>query len=116
MKKIYDNAYKLELLGNFVISPIFNIVNLYEFHEGEEIAGESMPTKWQVKLSVKPIKEIEQILVTRVSKRKWNKKYLEYMVKWKNRGFEDASWVSKEELNHLHEYPYYSTTSSALPT
>ena len=36
LKIISNNAYKLELLEIFYISPIFNIANLYEFHEGEE--------------------------------------------------------------------------------
>jgi hypothetical protein len=36
LKNIYDNTYKLELPKNFDISPIFNVLNLYEFHEGED--------------------------------------------------------------------------------
>jgi hypothetical protein len=35
LKKIYDNTYQLELLDKFDISPTFNVVDLYEFHEGE---------------------------------------------------------------------------------
>jgi hypothetical protein len=34
LKKIFDNAYQLELSDKFDISPTFNVVNLYEFHEG----------------------------------------------------------------------------------
>ena len=48
------------------------------------------------------MEEIEFILETRVSKRREKNEYLEYLVKWKNRGSEDASWVYEEELTHLH--------------
>ena len=36
LKKISENSYRLELPENFDVSPIFNVVDLYEFHEGEE--------------------------------------------------------------------------------
>jgi hypothetical protein len=39
--------------------------------------------------------------VKRVRKRTENKEYYEYLVKWRNRGFEDASWVSENEITHL---------------
>lgn len=35
LRRICDNAYKLELPENFDISSIFNVVDLYEFHEWE---------------------------------------------------------------------------------
>jgi hypothetical protein len=34
LEKKLDNAYVLELLEDLVISPTFNVVDLYEFHEG----------------------------------------------------------------------------------
>ena len=37
LKKISDNAYWLELPERFDISPTFNVVDLYEFHEGENV-------------------------------------------------------------------------------
>jgi hypothetical protein len=41
--------------------------------------------------------------VMRVSKRTQNKEYYEYLVKWRNMGFKDASWVSEKELTCLRE-------------
>ncbi|KAH9314315.1 hypothetical protein KI387_022942, partial [Taxus chinensis] len=32
VKKINDNAYEVELPGNFDISPVFNVSDLYSFH------------------------------------------------------------------------------------
>jgi hypothetical protein len=56
---------------------------------------------WEQQLPVKQDEEVEEILAKRIGRKTRNKEYLEYLVKWKNRGSEDASWVSKEELVHL---------------
>ena len=47
LKKIYVNAYKLELLENLDIYPIFNVVDLYEFHEGEKNDKAGTPDEWK---------------------------------------------------------------------
>jgi hypothetical protein len=81
MRKNFYNAYKLELLEDFEISPIFNVVDLYEFHEGEENDKKSTLANWKKQLHVKSAEELEQILVKRVSKRTQNKEYYEYLMK-----------------------------------
>jgi hypothetical protein len=43
------------------------------------------------------------------------KSTFEYLVKWKNQSFEDASWISEEELEHLQGYSS-STDSVITPT
>jgi hypothetical protein len=92
LKKISDNAYQLELPDKFDISPTFNVVDLYEFHEGENGDDESTLDGWE-QIPVKRAEEVEEILATRIGRKTRNKEYLEYLVKWKNRGSEDASWV-----------------------
>jgi hypothetical protein len=57
--------------------------------------------EWKKQLLVKPTKELEKILGKRVSKRTQNKEYYKYLVKWRNNGFKDASWVSENEIAHL---------------
>jgi hypothetical protein len=98
LKRISDNAYQLELPDKFNISPTFNVVDLYEFHEGEKGDDEGTLDGWEQQLPVKQVEEVEEILATRIGRKTRNKEYLEYLVKWKNRGSEDASWVSEEEL------------------
>jgi hypothetical protein len=44
---------------------------------------------------------VEKILATRIGRKIRNKEYVEYLVKWKNRGSKEESWVSEEELMHL---------------
>jgi hypothetical protein len=100
LKKISIIAYKLELLNKFDISPTFNVVDLYEFHTGENGDDEGILYRWE-QLPVKRVEEVEGILATRICRKTRDKEYLEYLVKWKNREYEDASWVSKEELIHL---------------
>jgi hypothetical protein len=60
LRKIFDNAYKLELLEDFVISLIFNVVDLYEFHEGGENGEEGTLIKWKKQLSIKPVEKMRK--------------------------------------------------------
>jgi hypothetical protein len=72
------------LLENFDISPIFNVVDFYEFHEGEEDGELDTINTWKKQLPIKLVEELEKILENRVCRRTRNKYYLEYLVKWKN--------------------------------
>ena len=75
------------------ISPIFNVVDLYKYHESdhEVVVPNDYPKK--------KIEEVEQILDQRVGKSTRGKDYYEYLVKWKNRPVEDATWISQIELD-----------------
>ena len=69
MRKNSNNAYNLELLNVFDISPIFNVDDLYEFHEGEENEEEGIVDEWNKKLPIKLVGELEKILAKRVRKK-----------------------------------------------
>ena len=75
------------------ISPIFNIAELYKYHESEDEVA--VPDDYPKK----QIEEVEQILDQRVGKSTGEKDYYEYLVKWKNRPVEDAIWISQSELD-----------------
>jgi hypothetical protein len=75
LRKIYDNAYQLELPDKFDIYPTFNIHDLYEFHEGENCDDEITLDGWE-QLPVKRVEEVEEIVATRIGKKTCNKEYL----------------------------------------
>ena len=87
------NTYEVELPDDMDISPIFNIVDLYKYHESEDevVILDDYPKK--------QIEEIEQILDQRVGNIIGGKDCNEYLVKWKNRPIEDATWISQSELD-----------------
>jgi hypothetical protein len=90
LRKIYDNAYKLELLKDFDISLIFNVSELYEFHEGDENDDEDTMAEWNKQLPIKPTEYLEQVLANTICKKTQKKEYFEYLFKWRNRGYEYA--------------------------
>ena len=53
LKNISENAYQLELLKKFDISPTFNVVDLYEFHEGDIREDEGTLSEWEQHLPIK---------------------------------------------------------------
>ena len=71
------NAYEVELPDGIHISPIFNIVDLIDYHDDGENEG--------LMLEPCPIptskEEIEEIMDSRVSRSTINRQYEEYLVK-----------------------------------
>lgn len=112
LRKISENAYKLELPKNLNIFLMFNVAYLYEFREGEKSDEAGTRDEWKQQLPIKLVEEMEEILATRIGKKPRQKEYLEYLIKWKNRDIEDASWVSEQELAHLQGF----SNSEAITT
>ena len=92
------NAYDVELLDGIHISLIFNIVDLIEYHDDGADEG-LMLDPCLIPTSKK--EEIEEILDSRVGRSTKNRKYEEYLVKWKGWPLEDSTWISTIEVSHL---------------
>jgi hypothetical protein len=94
------NAYEVELPSELNISPVFNISDLTEYHEGG-VEDEITAAQWSIPAGSSDTKEIEDILDSRVGRSTRNRTYEEYLVKWKGRPIEDSSWLTREEVNRL---------------
>ena len=55
LKKISDDSYRIELPKKSDISPTFNVVDLYEFHERNNRADEGTLNKWEQHLPINPL-------------------------------------------------------------
>ena len=76
------NAYEVELPSELNISPVFNISDLTEYHEGG-VEDEITAAQWSIPAGSSDTKEIEDILDSRVGRSTRNRTYEEYLVKWK---------------------------------
>jgi hypothetical protein len=59
----------LELPEKFDISPTFNVVDLYEFHQGDIREYEGTLSEWEHHLPIKYEEKIEEILATIIGKK-----------------------------------------------
>ena len=76
------NAYEIELPSELNISPVFNISDLTEYHEGG-VEDEITAAKWSTPASSSNTNEIEDILDSHVGRSTRNRTYEEYLIKWK---------------------------------
>ena len=70
------NAYEVELPTELNISPVFNILHLIEFYEGDD-GDEVVNILWSILVATLDINEIEDILDSHVGRSTRNKNYEE---------------------------------------
>jgi len=101
------NAYEIQLPPGIVISPIFDVADLFPYTANpEEEDRTTWPTQntqdggetWMRQMPYVQPPEIKSILDTQVAKRTWWKEYLQYLVKWKNRPIEDSLWLDARQI------------------
>ena len=84
------NVYEVEFRVELNISPIFNISDLIEYYEGGDV-DKVREAQWSIPVASSTTKVIEEILDSGVGKSTRNRRYEEYLVKWKWRPVEDLS-------------------------
>ena len=101
LQKCGNNAYKIDLPPDVGLSPIFNVSDLFAFKGSTDVsfAGTGQgdkPTDVPLPKAHKP--HIECILDSKVSKQTRRATYYSYLVKWAGLPAEDASWMTKSEI------------------
>jgi hypothetical protein len=96
MKKFGANAHEIELPDGIVISPIFNISDLYPYRAEE--GSEQTEVQWTKQMHVAERPQMESTLDKKVNKRTRRKEYFKYLIKWKGHPVEDASWENEAEI------------------
>ena len=101
LHKCGNNAYKIDLPPDVGLSPIFNVSDLFAFKGSTDVsfAGTGQgdkPTDVPLPMAHKP--HIECILDSKVSKQTRRATYYSYLVKWAGLPAEDASWMTKSEI------------------
>ena len=99
LQKYGTNAYKVELLADIALSDIFNVSNLYPYKgsiacDTGQMHGVEVPTE----LPMQPPLEFGCLLDTKVLKETTRKTYYYYLVKWKNKPVEVATWLTETDL------------------
>ena len=82
LRKFATNAYEIELLDNFGISPIFNIADMYPYNRDD--AGElddQEEIQWEEQMPIEGKPQMEKILEQRIGRKTRRKMYPQYLVK-----------------------------------
>ena len=99
LQKYGINAYKLELPTNIGLSNIFNVCDLYPYKGNANYdIGQVDEVEVPTGLPKQPPYEFECLLDTKVLKETKRKTYYKYLVQWKNKPMEDATWLTKTDL------------------
>jgi hypothetical protein len=98
----HKSAYKLQLPEESKIHPVFHASLLKLYHEAPSTSIHQppqtrTPPDWQHDDTL----EVERIITTRTHRRQ-----KQYLVQWKHRPAEDATWLTAQDLDRL-EYFYY---------
>ncbi|KAA0044657.1 reverse transcriptase [Cucumis melo var. makuwa] len=99
LKKVGNTSYRVALPTLMKIYPIIHVSNLKPYHQDTENLQQNVVIRPIIDLSQKEDKDVEEILVERVTRsRRPTRRIHEYLVKWNNLPMEESSWEHVEDL------------------
>eukprot|EP01018_Ginkgo_biloba_P036422 Gb_25287 [translate_table: standard] len=96
IRKCGANAYQVDLPGEFDITPVFNISDLYLYSEDDR-TEEPAVVEWQKQLPRKKREQVKEVLDRKVAMTRGSR-HKKYLVKWVDLPYEGSTWISEEEL------------------
>ncbi|KAK2973785.1 hypothetical protein RJ640_008190 [Escallonia rubra] len=97
LRKFCDSAYEVELPRGLVISPIFNVADIYTFHGDTHDELGDIGVKTSSEVSTKQKDRDERVIDVREIKTRAGP-YLRFLVKWAGQPDYENSWLSQEEF------------------
>ena len=97
LKRINDNAYKVDLPADLDISPVFNVSDLYAFHGKNPSDDSKEEVAWHQSIPNRQKEKIAQVLDKNTTHTRHGA-YNRYLVQWEGLAPSENTWITENDL------------------